>query len=125
MKRPFLLVAVCSTFVAFGVLGCNRSRGPAPTETTDARGGSSVAGDFQLMCQFATDAAKPGGGGRDAFARAVTQGIKSAEARRTFEAAGMEADARKHAVLQEGARESGVADWSCPAIATLYGTQAP
>lgn len=109
--------------LAFLVLvGCGAGTPPTatpPPTTTD------VAADFTMICAEAERAlAQLAGDARaTAFATAVTARLRTPAARNTFEAAGMEPGDRKEAALAQGAAESGIPGWTCPAITTLYGSR--
>ncbi len=72
-----------------------------------------------MICETAKTATT-----RDAFASTVEQQLATEEVRRIFSAAGSAADGEKNALIQQGAKEVGVATWDCAEPLTkLYGPQ--
>lgn len=98
----------------------------APVSTSKPAIDSPEALDFRMICEEATRAAASTGSSDDKrtrFADAVTRKLRTDGARKTLDSAGALSDSAKHAVLRQGAAELGIADWQCPAIATIYGPQ--
>jgi hypothetical protein len=88
---------------------------------------SDVEADFKMICEEAERAAAMPDvdARRTSYATAVEAKLKTDAARNTFKAAGAEAPEKVEATLAQGAAESGVPNWSCAAIAPLYGAKAP